>query len=56
MHAPDIERIVPSEFVLQRASVIAHYARRRPDDDGRGRGDVARCGRDRRETCYGAGE
>src|SRR5579871_224604 len=56
MHAPHIERVIPTHTILERDGKIADYARRDADDDCGGRGDVARARRNRREARDRAGE
>src|SRR3989440_10828017 len=56
MHAPDIEGVVPTELVLQRAGVVADHTRYRADNDSsRGR-YVARCWSYRSQTRHGTSQ
>ena len=54
--APDVERVVPAEPVLERHRVEADDARDEADEAGGRRRDVAGGGRDRGEAGDGAGQ
>src|SRR5260221_4495489 len=56
VNAPDVERVVPLELVLESHRVIADHSGRDPDETGNRRRDVAGGGSDGGQAGHGAGE